>query len=150
MPKIEDSDHRLFAEKVYHHNAEAWKETIRVQAEMGRWLLATMTAVHLGATYIVASSSYIPAQLKVQSIPLFVLGIVYILIAGLCAWINWGYMARFHGIMARPAMIFDTDDWPSPPPDWPLAITYWASLLFGVGSAICLPVGAWIVLAPSP
>jgi hypothetical protein len=145
MPKITDPDHRLVALKAYEFNQEALRLTTEVQAEYGRWLIATTSAVQVGAIFFVGNLDGIPIEVKLLPIWIFVAGLLLILFSGLAAWANWGILASIYRDWNNANMLVETSKWPKPAESLWIPITYWLSLIFGIASALCIPLGAAVL-----
>ena len=98
MAQITDPDDKLVAERAYEQILDAGREAARIQAGYGKWLIATLTAVHLGAIYFVGldSNPHLTIEAKIPALRFFVSGLLLILLSGLIAFINWGLIADFY------------------------------------------------------
>jgi len=147
MPKIEDADERYVALHRYEANKESLNQSRAMMAEYGKWLVATIAALHFGGLYLVTNAPGIPIVEKMSACWAFVIGIVLILLSGLYAFINWGTHTQVYYLARNPQMLVDSDFQPQRNPKLEAAIaeTYRISLGLGLASVACLPI-AMIIL----
>lgn len=152
MAVNKDPDYRLVAEKVYDTNIKLMVEVGKVQADYGKWLIATLTAVHIGASYFVGNLQGVPVGTKIAAIWWFVGGIILILLSGLTAWWNWTQHAERRNSWTNANMLINDDPkhWPKNTNAAAITSTYLLSLVFGLASAACLPIGALVLTVNLP
>ena len=130
------------------------KESFRGNVEYGKWLIATMVAVHGGALYALntlrSAAPGLPSDrhsLLLEAASWHVAGIVLVLIAGFMGWLNFGYAAQHYDRWAEPGMMRRTDMWPknSGTRD-PIGATYVLAICAGLGSGFSLIAGATAAL----
>jgi hypothetical protein len=139
--------YNLRAKALWDLNGERLKFVSTIQADYGKWLIVTVTSVHLAGLYLVSQAS-VPVEIRTNpsSFWPFIIGVCLILIAGLITWANWSMAAGVYSEWMRPSMLDDPKSWPTNVTDyrrWLIPFCFWASLAFGIASAICIPVGAY-------
>jgi hypothetical protein len=134
MPKVDDPDYRKVAEEIYRLTVDRMKHAATIQADYGKWLLVTVTSIHLGALYAIFSNP----KLTISPLP-FLVGLLLILASGLCTWINFTISMNDLDTWADPAMIIDSDRWPKHiKHPWRYQLTMFSALTLGVASVICI------------
>lgn len=138
---------------VYHDLKENQRATFGVAAEYGRWLIASLILINGGAMW--GLFSYLgsigrQADNLTPFIPpiwSFAVGIALAMCSGLAAWANWSMHSENYRHMARFDMLWDPERWVDDPPHvGAITVTYWASLIAGIGSmAAALAGGAFIL-----
>jgi hypothetical protein len=148
-PSAPGSDYRLVAERVYDNLREAQKQASTMVADYGRWLVATISASHLGGIFFVGGlpAEAVPWTVKEPAIWSLVIGLVSILAAGLVTYFNWSLNARAYAQMANPELLIDPQRWPKL--DEKLAanarLTMRIAIGLGVLSVVMLIVSAGVV-----
>jgi hypothetical protein len=141
-----DQRHQLYVAETYKFHREQWHAASQIQSEYGKWLNASLTLIHAGALYGLASNEAFRPFLGRGIIWYFVAGLISSLLSGLAAWVNWGLLAHFSGVYSDPRVIV-ADEWPTPNPRITSGIrwTYWLSIALGLGSTLCIVLGAWAI-----
>lgn len=142
------------SKEYFDHFKDMRKENLRGNVEYGRWLVATMVAVHGGALYALnvirgTSPTLSPDKLAflIEAASWHITGIVLIMIAGFMGWLNFGFAAALYDRWANPEMLNRLDRWPrNEDKTDPIAATYWLALCAGIGSGFSLVVGAIAVV----
>ncbi len=76
-----------------------------------------------------------------------VAGLVLIFLARLTAWANWGANASLDAQWSNANMLVNPAAWPKDDPRlkrW-IYVTAWASIVFGLLAALCIPLAAALV-----
>ncbi|HWA70632.1 MAG TPA: hypothetical protein VG821_12460 [Rhizomicrobium sp.] len=149
-PSLPPIPNPTVANAYWHLNGERLKFTSQIQADYGKWLIVTVTSVHLAALYMVSQPG-VPEAVRTNPMSYwpFIIGICAILIAGLITWANWTMAASIYMSWMNAWMLVDFKYWPKDAPRWKqivMPITFWVSLIIGLGSAFCLPWGAYEIL----
>lgn len=105
--------------------------------EYGKWLIASLLAVHGGAIYAISTlrSSVKPAQIEglISGASWNLAGIVLVLLAAFCAWLNFQFSEWLYGEWADPAMLYRSDHFPKPDEKYdPINATLFLAALFGI------------------
>lgn len=124
-------------------------EAQRNHVEYGKWLIATMVAIHGGAIYAINAVNNARPQLEetAQSLLLHaagwhVVGIVCIMFAGFMAWLNFQCAEALYDDWANPEMTYRSDRWPKAPKRDPITATLFLAAAFGMLSAWAFIAGA--------
>jgi len=143
MANRADPEYRKAAEEFYRLNVERLKHVSTLQGDYGKWLSATIAAIHSAALYAIATN----AKFAVSPAP-FAVGLALILFSVLFIWINWSLAIRLFENWTDPFMLVDDARWPTVTPffKWSIPITMYSALFFGVASAACIFWGCWPVL----
>ena len=138
---------------VYHDLKESQRAAFSVAAEYGRWLIASLVLLNGGALW--GLFSYLGTiGMKADGIgpytaPIwsFIIGIVLAMLSGLGAWYNWSLHYDNYHHMARHDMLWDPEKWINDPPhNGSITISYWFSIVAGVGSLIAAVTGGAFIL----
>lgn len=141
------------AEVVYKDYKDMQRSTFELAGQWGRWLLASLLLIHGGAlfglfTFLsdLADKPYALARYQ-WTVWWFVAGLLLTLSSGLCTWINWSMHSDNYDGWANKPMLWDPHEWTGETRHtWGLDVTNWASLGFGIASAICIVGGAYSTL----
>ena len=133
---------------IYEHEKKAEFHAMQLNAEYGKWLIASLLLLHGAALAFLAQNDRLAAEVLPHVFWWFVIGLLAALVCGFMVWINWTLHAVVHGT-ATAHMIYDDAYWPKfegKAYDW-IAPTHWLAIGFGLVSAGCL-LGAAITMAP--
>lgn len=159
LVKWTDEDDRKFyelqARERYELYKEMRKESFRAHVEYGNWLIATMVAIHGGALFALNAIRNSSPSMSEQSVAGLVSaaswhvgGIVFIMIAGFMAWLNFQCAAAIYDRWAEPAMLQSLDHWPKDDDQTdPISATLFLAGAAGILSAFCLVTGSMKALA---
>jgi hypothetical protein len=139
--------YQFYAQEMYETYKAHREFTQRCHTEYAKWLLASGLAVHGGAIYALnglrssAQTAHLDGLLNSASWNLA--GVVFVLLAGVCAWINLQAAEHIYGKWANPLFVFKTDAWPTDEPKTDLvnAMMFLAAA-FGLLSGFCFIVSA--------
>ncbi|SJM34610.1 conserved membrane hypothetical protein [Mesorhizobium delmotii] len=138
---------------VYHDLKTSQRATSQVAAEWGRWLIASLVLVHSGALFgmfsLLNSAATQPTTLQAFKAPVwcFVVGLLLALASGFFAWINWSMHSFNYASQARYNMLWDPEKWIGDRRYVRgLDITHWGSIGSGLLSALCIALGAALIL----
>ncbi|PZV35989.1 hypothetical protein [Mesorhizobium kowhaii] len=138
---------------VYRDLKDSQRATFQVAAEWGRWLIASLVLVHSGALFgmfsLLNNAATQPTTLQAFKAPVwcFVVGLLLAFASGFFAWINWSMHSFNYASQARYDMLWDSEKWVDPPHyARGLDITNWGSIVSGLLSALCIAVGAALIL----
>jgi len=141
------------AEVVYKDLKEMQRATFDLAGQYGRWLLASLLLVHGGAlfglfTFLSDLADKPEALARYQwTVWWFVAGLILTLFSGLCTWINWSMHSDNFDAWANKPMLWDPRQWTGDARHtWGITVSFWASLILGVSSALCIIGGAYFIL----
>jgi hypothetical protein len=146
-----DESYRKRYEFHARENYEVLKElrvaSQRGHIEYGKWLIASMLAIHGGAIYTISGlriSLPVGSDLSglVNAGVWHVMGISFIMLAGFLAWVNFQCAEHIYFKRANPAMLYRTDHEQYERKTDPIGATLYGSAAFGLGSAFCFVAGA--------
>lgn len=142
-----DTNYALHARMTYERLLADRHRSFQGHSEYGKWLIASMLAVHGGGIYTLMSLRQIfPPERGHDLIfaAMFnVAGIVLIMLAGFLAWLNFQIAEMQIGRWINPAMLYDTEQWPKEDgqSDRWVNFTLYAAAATGIGSWLCF-IGA--------
>ena len=141
------------AEIVYKDYKEMQRATFDLAGQLGKWLLASLLLIHGGAlfglfTFLSELADKPDALSRYQwTVAWFVSGLMLTLFAGLCTWANWSMHSDNYDGWANKPMLWDPEEWiGATRHTWGINFFYWAALLLGVLSALCIAGGAYSTL----
>lgn len=140
MPIQDSEDYRLLARETFQQSEHRFAVMFGVQADYGKWLIATLSLIHSGALYALATSKVDHAQ-KDAFVP-FLVGLLLALTCGLLTWINYNLQASTYMRWADPRMLANDDHWPRQPAAKGIDFTMWGGIIAGIASALCIAWGA--------
>jgi hypothetical protein len=79
---------------VHKLHREQWQVATQIAGDYGKWLVASLTLVHGGALYGLASNTLYRPSVLGQALWWFVFGLILSLLSGFVAWINWYLLAQ--------------------------------------------------------
>lgn len=131
-------DYRVGAAELYRLNVERLKIVQVIQADYGKWLIATLALIHTGALYAIATGelgkgipgAYLPS----------LAGVILTLISGLFTWANFTLGIRLYENWTNPAMLSNVAYWPvskGPLRFW-IPATMAGALVTGIGAGACI------------
>lgn len=108
--------YQYYAREKYEFYKSAREIAFKANIEYGKWLLASGLVVHGGAIYAIntikdASKPQLMEGLMIGA-QWNVAGIVFVLFAGLAAWLNFQFAASIYDDWANPLMVYQTDQFP--------------------------------------
>jgi hypothetical protein len=151
--KIFMASRREAAAIVFNDHKEMHRATFEVQAQWGRWLLASLLLIHGGAlfglfSFLSALANKPAALVQYQyTIWWFVSGILFTLCAGFVTWLNWSMHCANYESWAHKPMLWDPEEWVGDTIySTGLDVTNWLAMIFGIVSALCIVGGAYSTL----
>ncbi len=134
------SDYRLQAARYFDALREDATFAKTMMGDYGKWMLATLAAVHVGGIYLVNSMTAVEMNGKIEAMWWLLAGLLLNLAAGLVTYANWNLLAQY---TPKIGMLVNEEHWPK---SWPLNgwvnVTMWGAILLGVASALTLiPAG---------
>lgn len=144
----EQERYRAHANEIYEQNKSYRNIAMQHQADLSRWLMASLLAVHGGALYLMSGiNAQATPALKVALISIAswnIAGIVTALLTGFFAWKNAQYAYDRYDEWADPAMIYRYDKWPKDPETKtdPIGATAFLGAASGLVSGLCFLMGA--------
>lgn len=140
------------SEEYYQKQARAYfdlstdmrQKCFDAQMQWGRWVLNSLLLMHSGSILAITQVEGKAATLLQAAGIWFVCGIVAVLIAGTCAWINWSANFAVYNLRADPGVLVSRDRWIEEDGKYDGVIdsTLFLSIAFGALSVFCLLVGA--------
>lgn len=108
--------HELHAREVYKQLLELRIDSRRYHVDYGKWIIAALLAVHSGAIYVcsllaTAHKELVPKTL-IGPVTWNLAGIVFIIFAGVMAWLNFQSAEALYARWTNPAMLYRADKWP--------------------------------------
>jgi hypothetical protein len=146
MAHRDDESYRLAAVELYRLNVERLKAVTAIQADYGKWLIATLSVIHTGALYAIATA-HLASNVKGAYAP-FLVGQLLVLASGLSTWTNFSLVMSLMEDWTDPFMLTDDARWPKldgPFKFW-IPATMVISIVAGVLSALCLLWGAALLM----
>ena len=103
----------VVARALWEFTGERLRFVSQVQAEYGKWLLVTITGVHLAAVYLVSQPG-VPVAVRLNPATYVppVSGLCLILIAGPGTWANWSLAANLFAGWMDANMLVSYASWP--------------------------------------
>lgn len=141
--------YEILAREVYFKMKDLRADSRRYHVEYGKWLIASMLAVHLGALFLLSSLVGQPGVDNVQLVDAVVWhvgGIAFIISAGFCAWLNFQCAEIIFDRWSDPTMLIDAEVWPGADEPIrkldPVGATLFLAAAFGAISLWCFLAGA--------
>jgi len=108
--------YQIHAREIYAHYRSYQMCSRSGHVDYGKWLIASMLAVHGGAIYAISGlkNSVLPQQIPglITGASWNLAGMVLILFAGFFAWINFQAAERLYDRWSNPAMLYRSDQFP--------------------------------------
>jgi hypothetical protein len=79
-----------YAREVYEGYRDQWRLSSTLVGDYGKWLIAQLTLIHVGAIFLLASNELFRPALAHGAFWWFIAGIMLSLLCGLATWFNWG------------------------------------------------------------
>ncbi|CDX22153.1 conserved membrane hypothetical protein [Mesorhizobium plurifarium] len=147
------------AQEIFRQMGELRAASQRNHVDYGRWLIASLLAVHGGSIYAISGLWNGTHKLPPDAMPdlmagvgwnLF--GIGFILVAAFLAWLNFQFAERLYDRWSDPAILYRTDRWPAGNQRTdPVTATLYLSAMFGLmsfGSFIAGGMAVYRALVP--
>ncbi|UAJ12266.1 hypothetical protein [Polymorphobacter megasporae] len=107
MRVLDDQDYKDYRIKVTEVYAEQMRALIGYQADLAKWIFATLILINSGALAGIVSSSRIVDGAARIGAPWFIAGIGTALASGFISWLNTTIAIGIYGKIVSPAAIFD-------------------------------------------
>lgn len=143
-----------FVARETYETLKHYRENARQgHVEYGKWLIASLLAVHGGSIYALNS---LRAAVRTDQIGGLITcatwhltGIFLILLSGFFAWLNFQFAEIQFANWAKPIMVFRTDEWPQAikKKTNPVGMTLYAAAACGLLSGLCFLFSAVDVVA---
>ena len=141
---------QFHARERYEYYKRLQEASQRNHVDYGRWLIASLLAVHGGAVYAISGirSSVGPAQLEslISGAAWNLAGVVFTIFAGFFAWLNFQFAEHIYGEWANPEMVYRNDRWPKDRKRDPVGATLYLSAAAGFFSMYCFVASAVTVI----
>lgn len=112
----EQERYRQHAREAYDKMKDLRSDSRKYHVEYGKWLIASLLALHGGSIYILSTladkGKTFTAQALIEPATWNMAGIVFILIAGCMAWLNFQFAEQHYDHWSDPAMLYRQDKWP--------------------------------------
>nr|WP_156939238.1 hypothetical protein [Mesorhizobium sp. LSJC277A00] len=152
-PEADRARYEQHAREVFKQMAELRAASQRNHVDYGRWLIASLLAVHGGSLYAISGLWNGSRKLADTAMPALVagagwnlFGIGFILIAAFLAWLNFQFAERQYFKWGDPAILYRSDYWPKGDERTdPVTATLFLSAAFGLTSFGCFVAGAMSV-----
>lgn len=126
---------------------EERKSAFQGHIDYGKWLIASMLAIHGGSIYTLMNLRTLVLETQkpalIWAAMSSVAGIALIMVAGFFAWLNFQLASDKIGQWIDPRMLYDEESWPqadAPTLD-PIMVTLYLAGATGVASWLCF-IGA--------
>ncbi|TBD15703.1 hypothetical protein ELH24_09250 [Rhizobium ruizarguesonis] len=107
---------RLHAREIYDHYRTYQLSSRAGHVDYGKWLIASLLAVHGGAIYAISTLKNSVARDQIDGLingaSWNLAGIFMILLAGFFAWVNFQAAEAIYDRWANPAMLYRDDQFP--------------------------------------
>lgn len=145
--RAEAERYQVYALETFRHLKLYQEASRNGHMEYGKWLIASVLAVHGGAIYAISGLHSAASDLRLSdlvSVAAWNLGgVVMILLAGFFAWLNMQCLEAQYGRWADPAMLFRSDRFPKEDGRTdPVSATLYLSVAFGLLSLFAFVVSA--------
>ncbi|RNC91498.1 MAG: hypothetical protein ED558_16500 [Oricola sp.] len=116
-----------------------WK-CIEANVEYGKWLVASLLFVHVGAVFVITQTGDQALVIFRQVGAYHLVGIVSAFACGFSAWLNFRFLEERYDRHVSPAMTYRRDMWP----DWnsekrdPINATFFFAVGFGILSLLMM------------
>ncbi|KAA1176462.1 hypothetical protein FP026_27870 [Rhizobium tropici] len=134
----------------YQFHAREWYEFLKQyrdharqgHVEYGKWLIASLLAVHGGSLYALNAlrTAVQPHQVVglITSASWHLAGIFLTLVAGFFAWLNFQFAEMLYSARVKPIVVFKTDEWHQDQSTRdPVNATMWMAAASGLLSGLC-------------
>lgn len=144
--------YQYWAREQYEFYKAAREWAYQANVEYGKWLVASGLLVHGAGLYGLNALRDAAAQpgvhiALIQGAQWHVAGIVFVLISGLLAWLNFQYAASIYNTFANPLMVYRTDAVPQDTAKRdPVGASRLGAILFGALALWALIASAATVL----
>ncbi|MGV1859986.1 hypothetical protein [Rhizobium rhizogenes] len=153
---ISDSNERdrykLHARETYDRIAQLREETFKGHVEYGKWLIASLLAVHGGAVFAISGlkGSVKPEQLPglIDGAALNLTGIFLTLLAGFFAWLNFQFAQATYTRWQKPEMLYRSDGFPTDLKGaWKVSAAMYVAAVFGIIASLCFVLSSYFVIS---
>lgn len=131
----------ITVETRYQAQKELLFGALERQYEYGKWVLASLLAVHAGSLLAISQAGPATARLYQACGPLLIYGVATTLIAGGLAWINFSVIANVYA-----GFLKDIRDGDEPKltgrRKWLAKLTFWITPLVAIGSLVLFLIAA--------
>jgi hypothetical protein len=137
---------------VYEKLGQFRAETYAGHVEYGKWLIASLLAVHGGAIFAISGlkDAVKPEQLAgLVNAAAFNLGGVFLtLLAGFGAWLNFQFANTIYERWQTPKLLYRGDALPrdNERGAWKVGATLWVSAAVGIAASLCFVASAILVV----
>jgi hypothetical protein len=143
---------KLHAKTFYEQAGRLRAEAHSGHVEYGKWLIASLLAVHGGAIFAISGlkDSIKPEQISglIDAAAWNLGGIFLTLLAGFGAWLNFQFAHSLYERWENPAVLYRNDKYPTSPipgAKWVNATLYGAAAV-GIASSLCFVASAVCVV----
>lgn len=115
------------------------RHAFQLNADYGRWLIASLLLVHGAAVAFLAQNDRLSKSILPSVFWWHVTGLLLAFLCGFLVWANWSFQARVYEAV-NPGMIFEDEHWPKFDDGtnrW-IGWTFWAGIAAGILSALCI------------
>ena len=134
---------QFVAKEYYQFLCERRDMSTSAHIGYGKWLLATLVAVHGGAIVAISNFGSNAGQILLVAGWYFLAGLMLAILSAFCAWLNFQFAEHAYAEMAQAGMIYDKDDWPAEtiPHETKITATLWLAAGLGIVSWLLIAVG---------
>lgn len=116
---------------------------LQLNADYGRWLIASLLLVHGAAVAFLAQNDRLASVVLPSVFWWHVAGLLLAFLCGFLVWANWSFHAAIYQAV-NPSMVYDEENWPKFDDGinrW-ISWTHWTGIIAGVLSWVCILVAA--------
>jgi hypothetical protein len=127
----------------YEDLQKSKRHAFQLNADYGRWLIASLLLVHGAAVAFLAQNERLATTVLPSVFWWHVAGLILALLCGFLVWANWSFHASIYEAVT-PSMIYDDEHWPKFDDGtgrW-ITWTHWSGIVAGVLSALCILASA--------
>ncbi|MBX9452651.1 MAG: hypothetical protein KL801_12590 [Mesorhizobium sp.] len=125
---------------IYEDHQKSKRHAFQLNADYGRWLIASLLLVHGAAVAFLAQNERLATTVLPSIFWWHVAGLLLAFLCGFLVWANWSFHARLYEDAVTPRMIYDDEHWPKfddGTNSW-INRTHFTGIIAGILSALCI------------
>jgi hypothetical protein len=136
----------------YEDFQKSKRHAFQLNADYGRWLIASLLLVHGAAVAFLAQNDRLSKTVLPSVFWWHIAGLLLALLCGFLVWANWSLHARFYEAV-NPGMIYGDEHWPefNKRTGFWIDCTHWIGIGAGILSGLCIlasSLAAYNLIAP--